>query len=125
MRKAATIVLALVFTLLGPAAHALEPDDIKNLAGKWDGFATGGTFRGNNPIQMTIDPDGSFSISGRTVGTGKLSVVDGKGVFTAQGPNGDGDGPWTVSTKGGKQALSFQGKSARFGTNFTWELSKN
>jgi hypothetical protein len=96
---------------------ALQPQDIKSLAGKWTGWATppsGSAF----PIEVQINPDGTYtSLMGATRGTGKITMAGGK--FTTEGhlsgPSGvaagAGKSELTVDTKGEKQKMSGRGRN--------------
>lgn len=84
------IVLLLAATLVGcasaPAPTAVSAEDVKALAGSWQGWLV--TERGFNLINFEIRPDGSFEVSGRSVrASGILAVTDGQLRF-------DGTGPW-------------------------------
>lgn len=85
------IILALLAaTLVGcasaPAPTAVSAEDVKVLAGSWQGWLI--TERGFNLINLDIRADGSFEVSGRSVrASGILVVTDGQLRF-------DGTGPW-------------------------------
>jgi hypothetical protein len=84
------IAVLLAATLVGcasaPAPTAVSADDVKALAGSWQGWLI--TERGFNLINFEIRADGSFEVSGRSVrASGILAVTDGQLRF-------DGTGPW-------------------------------
>jgi hypothetical protein len=84
------IVALLAATLVGcasaPAPTGVSAEDVKALAGSWQGWLI--TERGFNLINLDIRADGSFEVSGRSVrASGILVVTDGQLRF-------DGTGPW-------------------------------
>jgi hypothetical protein len=84
------IAVLVAATLVGcasaPAPTAVSADDVKALAGSWQGWLI--TERGFNLINFEIRADGSFEVSGRSVrASGILAVTDGQLRF-------DGTGPW-------------------------------
>jgi hypothetical protein len=84
------VVALLAATLFGcasaPAPTAVSAEDIKALAGSWQGWLV--TEQGFNLINLDIRADGSFEVSGRSVrASGILAVTDGQLRF-------DGTGPW-------------------------------
>lgn len=84
------IVALLAATLVGcasaPSPTTVSTDDVKALAGSWQGWLI--TERGFNLINLDIRADGSFEVSGRSVrASGILVVTDGLLRF-------DGTGPW-------------------------------
>jgi len=84
------IVALLAAALFGcasaPAPAAVSAEDVKALAGSWQGWLI--TERGFNLIIFDIRADGSFEVSGRSVrASGILGVTDGQLRF-------DGTGPW-------------------------------
>lgn len=88
MRYVAVLVLAVavVGCASAPATTAISPEDVKALAGSWQGWLV--TERGFNLINFDIRADGTFEVSGRSVrGSGVLIVTDG-------GLRFDGTGPW-------------------------------
>lgn len=84
------IVVLLAATLVGcasaPAPTAVSGEDVKALAGSWQGWLV--TEQGFNLINFEIRADGSFEVSGRSVrASGILAVADGQLRF-------DGTGSW-------------------------------
>ena len=85
------IVVALLAAILigcasAPAPTAVSAEDIKALAGSWQGWLV--TEQGFNLINLDIRADGSFEVTGRSVrASGILAVTDGQLRF-------DGTGPW-------------------------------
>lgn len=82
----ALLAAALVGCASAPAPTAVSAEDVKALAGSWQGWLV--TERGFGLINLDIRADGSFEVSGRSVrATGILAVVGGQVRF-------DGTGPW-------------------------------
>ena len=83
---AALLVVTLAGCASGPARTILSEEDVKDLAGAWQGWLV--TEQSFDLVNLEIRPDGSFQVSGRWVrGSGVLLVADGKLRF-------DGTGPW-------------------------------
>jgi hypothetical protein len=69
-----------------PPAMALQPGDVKSLAGEWAGYVTGsrsGTFDGPRIAgTVNIKEDGTFTSNlGGMPGLGTFRIVDGKAVY--------------------------------------------
>lgn len=84
------IAVLLTATLVGcasaPAPRTVSTEDVKALAGRWQGWLV--TERGFNLVNLDIRADGTFEVAGIWVrATGVLVVADGKLRF-------DGTGPW-------------------------------
>src|SRR5262245_62276860 len=111
---AAGCAMAPPATPLSPA-KALQPGDMKMLAGQWDGTIRGSTgpgqFGGSAfPVTVTIGEDGKFTsnISGRP-GEGSAQIVDGKLSFTGSSTRGVA----TLHERGGPPVLRGQGPLVR------------
>jgi hypothetical protein len=82
----AVLAAALVGCASAPAPLAVSQEDVKALAGSWQGWLM--TEQGFNLINLDIRADGSFEVRGRSVrASGILAVTDGQLRF-------DGTGPW-------------------------------
>lgn len=86
------IIALLLITVTGagcaspPLRPAVSAEDIKVLAGAWQGWMV--TERSFDLINFEIRPDGSFEVTGRWVrASGILVISDGRLRF-------DGTGPW-------------------------------
>src|SRR5262249_52915724 len=69
-----------------PPATAIQPGDVKSLAGNWEGYVTGsrsGTFDGPRILgHVSIKEDGTFTSNlGGAPGAGTFRIVDGKAVY--------------------------------------------
>jgi hypothetical protein len=114
-------LIVLLSTMVGcaPAAsgRAVPVTDVKSLSGKWLGWATGTGAGTPNPIDLTINPDGTWtSRTGAQVQNGVVSLNDGKISFTRQGASGGSTTVLQASTAGlqerdGKRVLIGQGRS--------------
>ena len=86
MRKIIVILLAAALAGCASAPTAVSMEDVKTLAGKWQGWLV--TDRGFHLINFDIREDGSFEVSGQWVrATGLLAVTAGTLRF-------DGTGAW-------------------------------
>jgi len=91
--------------------------DAKSLSGKWLGYAVGTGAGAPNPIELTINPDGTWtSRTGAQHQTGVVTVNDGKISFTRQGASGTSTTVLQASTavlqeRNGKRVLVGQGRS--------------
>lgn len=82
----ALLIVAFVGCASGPARSTVSAEDVKGLAGTWQGWLV--TDRSFNLITFDIRADGAFEVSGPWVrGSGILVVTDGNLRF-------DGTGPW-------------------------------
>ncbi len=120
-RFAPLALVVLLGTVAGcaPATSggAIPVSDVKSLAGKWLGYAVGTAAGAANPIELTINPDGTWtSRSGAQVQNGVISLNDGKISFTRQGASGPSTTVLQASTavlqeRDGKRVLVGQGRS--------------
>jgi len=122
MRRFAPLALVMLLsTVVGcaPATSggAIPVGDVKSLSGKWLGYATGPSAGAPNPIDLTINPDGTWtSRIGAQVQNGIVSLKDGKISFTRQGASGGSATVLQASTavlqeRGGKRVLVGQGRN--------------
>jgi len=126
-------VLALAAFALGLGACASETSKqaagmaptptTSQLAGTWRG--TGRVWDLNGPIEIKIDPDGSFtgSAAGNPI-RGNLKTTDGLISFDSSGPRGGATGTMSYRESGGQRFMkvSATGKSA--GQPIDFELVK-
>jgi len=132
-RSVVLAVLALAALALGLGACASETSrtaasvsttpTASQLAGTWRG--TGRVWDLNGPIEIKIDPDGSFT--GLAAGNpirGTLKTTDGLISFDSAGPRGGATGTMSYRESGGRRFLkvSATGKSA--GQPVDFELVK-
>jgi hypothetical protein len=120
-RFAPFALLVLLSTVVGCApatsGSAVQVTDVKSLTGKWLGYATGTASGTPNPIELTINPDGTWtSRTGAQAQNGIVSLNDGKITFTRQGASGPSTTVLQGSTavlqeRGGKRVLVGQGRS--------------
>ena len=120
-RFAPFALLVLLSTMAGCApatsGSAVQVTDVKSLSGKWLGYATGTASGAPNPIELTINPDGTWnSRIGAQVQNGIVSLNDGKITFTRQGASGPSTTVLQGSTavlqeRSGKRVLVGQGRS--------------
>jgi len=115
-----TVIAVLALMVVASAAagvwaqQAMPAQDVKSLAGKWVGWMA----PSNTPLEIQIQPDGSYtSLRGTTTGQGTIKMVGGKLMADGQlvtGPNVTVAGPervqLTLSSKAGKQVLSGTGR---------------
>ena len=96
---------------------SIAVSDVKSLSGNWLGFATGTAAGAPNPIELTINPDGTWtSRMGAQVQNGVVRLKDGKVSFergTASGPSTTVLQASTavLQNRGGKRVLVGQGRS--------------
>jgi hypothetical protein len=99
------------------AGRTLQVSDAKSLSGTWLGFATGTGAGAPNPIELTINPDGTWtSRTGAQVQGGTLSLKDGRIVFTRTQATAGSSTVFQASTavlqeRGGQRVLVGQGRS--------------
>ena len=115
MRKAKTVLaLTLVLAVSMVVCASAQQADVKSLAGKWKGWATG-TGGTSMPAEVIIAADGSYtSLIGANSGRGNIKADKGK--YMAEGhlsgtPVGTGMSSLTVADKGGKKVMSGQGRN--------------
>ncbi|HSF07707.1 MAG TPA: hypothetical protein VLG10_18150 [Methylomirabilota bacterium] len=127
------ITTAVAVSLLGCAAmeqpkpRAIQPGDLKTLAGVWDGYVIGpggSSERG----ELTINPDGTYGARmGAFSSTGVLRVVDGMLVAESKTTTGGAaTGPrqstMMLGEQGGTLVLSGRGRGDA--GPFSFELKK-
>ena len=107
-------------------AKALQPGDLKMLAGEWEGTIRGSTgpgqFGGSSfPVRVTVGEDGKFTsnISGRP-GEGTATIVDGKLAIAGSTANGVA----TLHERGGKQVLRGEGRLVGIDGTSQFEVTK-
>ena len=107
-------------------AKALQPADMKMLAGEWEGTIRGSTgpgqFGGSSfPARVTLGEDGKFTtnVSGRP-GEGSAQIVDGKLSFTGSTTRGVA----TLHERGGKQVLRGEGTLVGIDGTSQFEVTK-
>src|SRR5262245_14472174 len=114
------LVVLLLGTMVGCAStsgSAVPVSDVKSLAGKWLGYATGTSSGASNPIELTINPDGTWtSRIGAQVQSGVVSISDGRINFVRQSASGTATTVLQSSTadlteRDGKRVLVGQGRS--------------
>jgi hypothetical protein len=113
----------LVIMLLGAAVGcstapaSIAVSDVKSLSGKWLGYATGTGAGAPNPIELTINPDGTYtSRTAAQLQSGTVTVSNGVISFMRGGASGTSVSVLTASTavlqeRGGKRVLVGQGRS--------------
>jgi hypothetical protein len=90
----------LAFALLGVAMSgcastadvgtpmAVGPDDVRKLAGPWQGYVSG-TSGGGHPATLTIKPDGTYDIRGGAFSaSGVMQAQDGRLIVTNTATSG-------------------------------------
>jgi hypothetical protein len=134
MRTARTVlVFALMFVVFAAAyvsaQQAMIVQDVKNLAGKWIGWATP-TSGSNVPLEVDVNPDGSYTSKwGSTMGQGVIkneggklmaegALINGTGTAVA----GVGKSELTVDSKDGKQRVSGSGRDQQ--GPYSFQLTK-
>ncbi len=132
MRSASLAFLALVIAVAGcasaPSGSAPQVESVASLSGKWLGYATGTAAGAPNPVELTINPDGTWnSRTGAQLQNGTVTINAGKINFTRQGASGDSATVFSSSTailqeRGGKRVLVGQGRSD-YGP-FTYEFTE-
>lgn len=94
-----------------PPARALQPGDLRTLAGVWEGTTTGAvgasTFAGRRmAVRVTLAEDGTFtSIVDNLLGQGTARVADGKLAYEGAGSRGTA----TLHEVGGRSVLRGEG----------------
>ena len=121
MRFAALALVVLLSGVVGcaPATSGggIPVSDVKSLSGKWLGFATGTAAGAPNPIELTINPDGTWtSRSGAQLQSGVIRLSDGKINFARGSASGPSTTVLQASTavlqeRDGKRVLVGQGRS--------------
>jgi hypothetical protein len=115
-----TVISVLALMVMASAAavvwaqQALPAQDPSSLAGKWVGWMS----PSNTPLEIQIQPDGSYtSVRGTTTGQGTITMVGGRLMADGHlvtGPNvavaGAEKTQLTLSSKAGKQVLSGTGR---------------
>jgi hypothetical protein len=114
-------------TMEKPKPRAVQPGDLKGLAGVWDGSAAGPSGK-SEPAEVTINPDGTYvSRMGAFSGTGVLRVVDGKIVAdskTASGGVAVGQRHSTMTLGDRAGALVLTGRGQAAAGPFSFEVTK-
>jgi hypothetical protein len=108
------------------ASPAATTVDVKNLAGKWEGYARP-TSGAAVPVEVDVKPDGTYvSRMGASSGTGVFRVVDGSLVTEGQlsGTTFGAAGRSTASVRqhDGRMVLSGQGRNDA--GPYSYELTK-
>jgi hypothetical protein len=132
MRSLSLAFVVLVIAVAGcasaPSGRALQVDSVASLSGKWLGYATGTAAGAPNPIELTINPDGTWSSrTGAQLQNGTVTINAGKISFTRQGASAGSATVFSSSTavlqeRGGKRVLIGQGRSD-YGP-FTYEFTE-
>src|SRR5262249_11797376 len=87
--RRAILFLTLVFVVFAAgyvsAQQALPGQDVKSLAGRWSGWLVPTTGSPNVPVEVQVEPDGSFTstIGGSSMEKGTIKMVGGK--LTSEG----------------------------------------
>ncbi len=120
-RFASLTLLVLLSAVVGcstaPPGNAIQVTDVKSLSGKWLGFATGPSAGAPNPMDLTINPDGTwFSRTGAQHQSGTVSISDGKITFSRGSASGSSTTLFQSSTavlqeRAGRRVLVGQGRS--------------
>lgn len=111
------LLSAVVACSTAPPGNAIQVTDVKSLSGKWLGFATGTAAGAPNPMELVINPDGTWtSRTGAQLQNGTVSISDGKITFLRGGASGASTTVFQSSTavlqeRGGKRVLVGQGRS--------------
>jgi len=100
---------------------------VQTLAGKWTGAMVSDAGSAPTPVQVNVNPDGSYtSTIGSKQGQGVIKEEGGKLIATGHlitGPGaasqGDARSELTVGTKDGKQTISGKGRDNAGPFNFT------
>ncbi len=119
----ALTLMLVVFAAVPASAQAVT--DVKGLAGKWKGWGTGAG-GSSFPIEVQVDASGSYtSLMEARTGKGTFKVAGGKitteGHLSGPDPSATSS-QVTLTTKGGKQMLSGQGRNDR--GPFSYQLTK-
>ena len=121
--RTAILFLTFVFVVFAAgyvsAQQALPGQDVKSLAGKWSGWMVPTTGGPNVPVEVQVEPDGSYTstIGGSTMEKGTIKVEGGKlkseGVLvsgTRTVMAGVGKSELTLTSKDGKQMITGFGR---------------
>jgi hypothetical protein len=107
------------------SAQTAGTDNVKQLAGKWEGRGS----RGGGVTVWNIAEDGSVTgiSAANTPFTAKVSLVDGKILWESDGAGGGATGTFTLSqdSTGKKKTLLGDGRLKRGGQLFNFEISKS
>jgi hypothetical protein len=96
---------------------AIRVSDVRSLSGKWLGYATGTAAGAPQPIELIINPDGTYvSRIGGQVQSGRISVSSGKVSFVRDAASATSTTVIAASTailqeRGGRRVLVGQGRS--------------
>jgi hypothetical protein len=121
-------MIALAGCASTPSGRALSVDSVASLSGNWLGYATGTAAGSPNPVELTINPDGTWtSRTGAQVQNGTVTINAGKITFTRRGASAGSATVFSSSTavlqeRGGKRVLVGQGRSD-YGP-FTYEFTE-
>jgi hypothetical protein len=132
MRSGVLALLVVLGAVVGcstaPSGSAMRVDSVAALSGKWLGYATGTAAGAPNPVELTINPDGTWSSrTGAQHQNGKV-VLDGDKInFTRVSASGGSTTVFSSSTaallmRDGKRVLLGQGRSD-FGP-YTYEFTE-
>jgi hypothetical protein len=110
----------------GSGSAMTRTPDVASLAGRWDGWmkGTGGT---SAPVQVTVNPDGTYSSTiGASSGNGTFEVVNGQ-VRTQGHLSGSAFGAGrqsvvTLAERGGRPVMVGEGRDDR--GPYSFELMK-
>ena len=111
------VLSAVVGCSTAPPGKAIQVTDVKSLSGKWLGFATGPSAGAPNPMDLTINPDGTWtSRTGAQHQSGTVSISDGKITFSRGAASGSSTTVLQSSTavleeRAGRRVLVGQGRS--------------
>jgi hypothetical protein len=121
MRPVPAAFLVLLIAVVGcattPSPRALPVDNVATLSGKWLGYATGTAAGAPNAVELTINPDGTWtSRTGAQVQNGTVTINAGTVNFTRQGASGGSATVFSSSTavlqeRDGRRVLVGQGRS--------------
>jgi hypothetical protein len=105
----------LLSTMVGCASAppTLQVSDVQSLSGKWLGNATYTGAGAPNPIELTINPDGTYtSRTAAQLQTGTVTIRDGKISFVRTTAAGSSTASTAVlQERGGKRVLVGQGQA--------------
>ena len=111
------VLLILAGCTTAPAGRALQVDSVAALSGRWLGYATGTAAGAPNPMELTINPDGTWtSRTGAQFQNGTVTINGDKIAFTRQGASGGSGTVLSSSTavlvdRDGKRVLVGQGRN--------------
>lgn len=122
------LLSAVVACSTAPPGNAIQVTDVKSLIGKWLGFATGTDAGAPNPMELIINPDGTWtSRTGAQLQSGTVTLSEGKVNFARGAASGSSATVFQSSTailqeRAGKRVLVGQGRSD-FGP-YTYEFTE-